>query len=66
LAEAAGLIALGSPDYIGYYNSAPDIAHHVLGKYSDDRRRQLIIAAALLVAEIERLDRQKTQTAPSA
>ena len=60
LGGAAGLIALGSPDYIDDYNSAPDVAHHVFGKYSDDRRRQLIISAAMIVAEIERLDRAST------
>jgi hypothetical protein len=29
----------------------------IMTKYWDDRRKQLIIAAALLVAEVERMDR---------
>jgi hypothetical protein len=36
-------------------------ADHVRKKYANNRRQQLVIAAALIVAEIERMDRLSRQ-----
>lgn len=60
LALAASTILIGQlPD--GPESLALAIAAQVLRLYSDDPRRQLIIAAALLVAEVERMDRQAAE-----
>jgi len=56
LAGVAGLVAINKTPFQDELQSDLDdwcIVH----KWKDDRRRQLVIAAALLVAEIERLDR---------
>lgn len=53
LAAAAALLASSPPDMV----DAPEWAEPIRAKYCENRRRQLIIAAALLVAEIERIDR---------
>lgn len=52
LAAAAGLL-VGGDDTLG----APEWAWNLIGKHRGDRRRQLVIGAALAIAEIERLDR---------
>lgn len=62
---AAGAL-LAWPDGYWFYDKsdadkccipAPGFAYDTLRKHVHDRRRQLVIAAALLLAEIERLDR---------
>lgn len=55
--SAAGLILMEDIDLLVNDGHADNIAGHVLDKHEDDRRRQLVIAAALIVAEIERMDR---------
>ena len=56
LGGMAGLIALDNRDLMMGGGIADRAALYVVNKHPD-RREQLIIAAALLVAEIERLDR---------
>lgn len=59
LADAAAYLA-HSEEWRPYDDGGPtfpDWAEHIAAKWNHDRRRQLVIAAALLVAEIERLDR---------
>lgn len=65
LATAAGLIALGDYDLITDDGPGDVLAAVVLDKHADIRERRLIIAAALLVAEVERLDRASTPAAPA-
>lgn len=58
MADAAGLIAMGDPDMlVEGEGAAEEIAEHALTKHGCNHRRRCIIAAALLVAEIERVDR---------
>lgn len=64
IAVAAGLIACDATDTAdGFELASPgeswmdDLAAKVAAKYGDDRRRRLVIAGAMIVAEIERLDR---------
>lgn len=63
LATAAGLIALSDYDLIVDDGPADTLAAVVLDRHDDERER-LIIAAAMIVAEIERLDRASTLAAP--
>jgi hypothetical protein len=60
LARCAALIADPFPNWAYNEDSAwPDgEAAHIRKKYKGDRQHQLVVAAALLVAEIERLDRR--------
>jgi hypothetical protein len=62
---AAGAL-LAWPDGYWFYDEkdadkccipAPGFAYELLKKHEHDRRKQLVIAAAFLLAEIERLDR---------
>lgn len=62
LAGAAGLIALDDPDLLVGDDPADQLAEHIVAKHTDERTR-LVIAAALLIAEIERLDRAALTTA---
>lgn len=61
IAVAAGLIAAGTAE--GFELTSPggswmdDLAAKVAAHYGDDRRYRLVIAGAMIVAEIERLDR---------
>lgn len=57
IAIAAGLIALEDPDLEVNDDWEEKLSEHVCMKYADDRIKQLVIASALLVAEIERLQR---------
>lgn len=60
LAQAALTILVGHlPD--GPESLGVGIAAQVLRLYSDDQRQQLIIAAALLIAEVERMDRKTAE-----
>lgn len=54
-ALAMSAACLAHPD--GEYVRAYWWGHKLLRKHANDRRRQLVIAAALCIAEIERLDR---------
>ena len=57
LAGVAGVVAINeTPFEEDIEDSLND--WDIVSKWKGDRRRQLVIAAALLVAEIERLDRQ--------
>lgn len=62
---AAGAM-LAWPDGYWFYDEsdadkccipAPSFAYDILKKHEHDRRQQLVIAAALLIAEVERIDR---------
>lgn len=53
ISTVAAAVALGASDHLS--GDVPNWADHIIEKY--DTRRRLIIAAALLIAEIERLDR---------
>lgn len=61
IAVAAGLIAADTAD--GFKLASPgeswmdDLAAEVAEKYGGNLRRRLVIAGAMIVAEIERLDR---------
>ena len=46
----------------GTTESAGDDPWGLVSKHRDNRRRQLVVAAALIVAEIERLDRQRPRS----
>jgi hypothetical protein len=65
-AVAAAGAMLAWPDGYWFYDQSdadkccipsPGWAYDILKKHEHDRRQQLVIAAALLLAEIERLDR---------
>ncbi len=53
ISTVAAAVALGETEHIS--GDVPDWAQHIIEKW--DTRRRLVIAAALLVAEIERFDR---------
>ena len=55
ISTVAAAVALGAVDYIS--GDVPEWAEYIIDKW--DTRRRLVIAAALLVAEIERLDRRQ-------
>lgn len=62
LADAAGLLAFGgSPERA----SPPAWAYAIQVKNRGNRRQRLVIAAALLLAEIERLDRATAKSTPT-
>jgi len=56
IAAVAAYIAAPNDDERAMVN-APPWAKYIVEKWRHNRRKQLLIAAALLVAEIERLDR---------
>lgn len=61
---AGGLVAVGDYDLAGEFSDLGGLwAERILHRHDDERER-LIIAAALIVAEIERLDRASTPAAP--
>lgn len=53
LSEVAAILSMGVDDIW----HGPDWASTLLAKHEGNRRQQLVIAAALLLAEIERIDR---------
>lgn len=55
LSTVAAAVTLGSVDHLS--GDTPEWAGHIIEKW--DTRRRLVIAAALVVAEIERLDRKQ-------
>ena len=63
LAQVAGLILLRLNSHEVTLHEADDVAGYILGKYKDDRYRQLIIALAMGAAEAERLERLATREA---
>lgn len=60
LYETAAVVLLGHKSVSGALLETRAAADYILNKWADNRRRQLLIAAALIVAEIERLDRIAT------
>jgi hypothetical protein len=59
LAGAAAALAIGiSEDGPLTYDDAPAWGFDLVAEHENDRRRQLLIATTLLVAEIERIDRR--------
>lgn len=63
LAELAGLLLLNDFDLCDIYPDVQIQAQVILDKYDEDRRRQIIIALALGLAEVERQDRLRARTA---
>ena len=61
LAEVAGMVLLSRHAVHGALLESRAAADYILSKWGEDRRKQLLIAAALLVAEVERLDRMGLQ-----
>lgn len=59
IAAVAAYIAAPTDDERAIVN-APPWAEYIVEKWRNNRRKQLLIAATLLVAEIERLDRAST------
>lgn len=59
LAQVAGLVLLRLNSHEVTLHEADDVAGYILNKWGEDRRRQIVIALALGVAELERLDRAK-------
>jgi hypothetical protein len=57
LYEVAAIVLLGLQGVAGALLGTRTAAQYILNKWRHSRRKQLLIAAALLVAEIERLDR---------
>ena len=57
LAQVAGLVLLRLNSHEVTLREADEVAGYILGKHSDDRYRQLIIALAMGAAEAERLKR---------
>lgn len=55
LAGAASFLAWPPEQSFGM--EAPDWSERIMDKWRNDRRKQLVIAAALLLAELERMDR---------
>lgn len=69
LAELAGLLLLNDFDLCDIYPDVQIQAQVILDKYDEDRRRQIIIALALGLAEVERQDRLRARelsTPPAA
>ena len=58
ISTVAAAVALGASDHLS--GDVPDWADYIIEKHGT--RQRLVIAAALLVAEIERLDRASTPT----
>lgn len=58
ISTVAAAVALGATDHLS--GDAPEWAEHIIDKW--DTRRRLVIAATLLVAEIERLDRKSARS----
>ena len=61
LAEVAGMVMLSQHSVHGALSQSRAAADYILNEWGEDRRKQLLIAAALLVAEVERLDRMGLQ-----
>ena len=61
LAEAAGIVAADLEVTDMEPHGPRQWAAYIFDKHEHDRRRQLVIAAAMLVAEIERMDRAATK-----
>ena len=57
LYEVAAIVLLGLRGVAGALLETRASAEYILNKWRNHRRKQLLIAAALLVAEIERFDR---------
>lgn len=59
LAEVAGLVMLRLHDHKSTSHVSDNVADYILNKWAGSRRRQIIIALAMGLAEIERLDRME-------
>ena len=62
LAEVAGMVLLSQHTMNGVLLESRAAADYILNKWGDDRRRQIIIALAMGIAEIERLDRMEKRS----
>ena len=59
LAEVAGMVLLSRHTVHGALLESRAAADYILNEWADFRRRQIIIAMAMGLAEIERLDRME-------
>ena len=57
LSAVAAAVTLGTVEHLPVSGDTRELTGHIIEKW--DIRRRLVIAAALLVAEIERLDRKQ-------
>ena len=59
LSEVSGMVLLSRHTVHGALLESRAAADYILNKWGEDRRRQIIIALAMGLAEIERLDRME-------